>query len=246
MKKNYTLFLVAIFTLAFQQITAQEIWTGPVITFEKADGADWTLEENQDRITDSVWITRTNNKGIFNIAKEEEYQGDGDQNFGPSPVGTEWAFGTTGDGIENLSFMTWVQATVDDGLANPPTLVGQDMVVHLTVEDIYIDIKFLSWANGGQGGMGGFSYERATNDISDVGDIVKGNATLSVFPNPARGELFIKDLQLAQNIEIFNLLGESVYLNNIDSSDPINTNAFPAGTYIVRSEDGRTATLVVE
>ena len=38
------------------------------ITFTKADGADPALAENQDRITDNVWITRGNGGGqIFNI-----------------------------------------------------------------------------------------------------------------------------------------------------------------------------------
>ena len=35
------------------------------ITFEKENYADWTLAENQDRITDNVWITRKNNQSIF-------------------------------------------------------------------------------------------------------------------------------------------------------------------------------------
>ena len=36
-------------------------------TFTKTDYADWTLEGNQDRITDNVWITRQNNRGLYNI-----------------------------------------------------------------------------------------------------------------------------------------------------------------------------------
>ena len=41
---------------------------GDTVTFTKADSADWTLPENQDRITDNVWITRKHNQSIFNIA----------------------------------------------------------------------------------------------------------------------------------------------------------------------------------
>ena len=54
MKKTYALLLAL---LAFNAYS-QTFWTGPKITFTKADDADWTLEENQDRITDNVWITR--------------------------------------------------------------------------------------------------------------------------------------------------------------------------------------------
>ena len=44
-------------------------------------------------------------------------------------------------------------------------IAGVDAVVHLITEDIYIDIRFLSWTTGnGQGGTGGggFSYMRST------------------------------------------------------------------------------------
>ena len=41
----------------------------------------------------------------------------------------------------------------------PPCQVGNDMVLHLITDDIYIDIKYLSWTQNGQGG--GFSYQRS-------------------------------------------------------------------------------------
>ena len=52
--------------------------------------ADWTMEANQDRITDNVWLTRANTRGIFNIKTESNYTDN------MSPADTEWAFGTTG------------------------------------------------------------------------------------------------------------------------------------------------------
>ncbi|MFD0861761.1 hypothetical protein ACFQ1M_06050 [Sungkyunkwania multivorans] len=42
------------------------IWTGPEMTFTKAANADWTLPENQDRISDSVTFTRQDNRQIYN------------------------------------------------------------------------------------------------------------------------------------------------------------------------------------
>ncbi len=49
---------------------AQTVWTGPTITFTRPNNVDWNQPENQDRITDTVWITRKNTQGIFNIAQE--------------------------------------------------------------------------------------------------------------------------------------------------------------------------------
>lgn len=40
-----------------------EIWTGTNTTFTKESGADPSLEANQDRISDNVWITRGNEGG---------------------------------------------------------------------------------------------------------------------------------------------------------------------------------------
>lgn len=65
MKHIYTLFLFAF--LGFNSsIIAQTIWTGDDLTFDKAGDADWTLEENQDRITDNVWLTRQNSSAVYN------------------------------------------------------------------------------------------------------------------------------------------------------------------------------------
>jgi len=129
------------------------IWSGAPITFSKASNADHTLEANQDRITDDIWITRANNMGIFNIKAETAYTKT------VSPAGTEWAFGTTAN-IASLNFQVWAAAVN----FNPRNgMVGQDMVVRLISENIFIDIRFLNWVDGmSGGGGGGFSYTRST------------------------------------------------------------------------------------
>ena len=71
---------------------------GESVTFTKEDYADHTLEENQDRITDNVWITRGNDHPLFNIAAEENYEAATlFTNAVGSPENTEWAFGRTED-----------------------------------------------------------------------------------------------------------------------------------------------------
>jgi len=131
------------------------IWTGPKTTFSKSAFADPTDPANQDRITDNVWITRANVAGIYNAKTETNYQ------FFHSPADTEWAFGTTAD-IGSLTFADW-QTWID---SNPPSLPGQDAVLHLISDDIYLDIKFLSWGKGSTAG-GSFSYERSTSPVPE-------------------------------------------------------------------------------
>ncbi|MFP4484933.1 MAG: hypothetical protein ACLFO1_08785 [Spirochaetaceae bacterium] len=124
------------------------IWRGERIVFTKEDGADQTLSENQDRITDNVWITRRNDGGqIFNIQERDEPLA------AVSPIGTRWAIGTTDD-IENLDFKPFRPA-----VGSPKEVPGKDVVLHLVEEDIYVDVRFLSWS---QEKRGGFSYERTT------------------------------------------------------------------------------------
>lgn len=124
-----------------------EIWEGADITFTKEEGSDPTTAANQDRITDNVWITRGNDGGqIFNIKQED------DSTKSTSPTDTEWARGTTAD-VASLSFADF-RTTI-----TPKEVVGENLVVHLITDDIYIDIKFSSWS---QGKTGGFAYTRST------------------------------------------------------------------------------------
>lgn len=128
--------------------TGPTLWTGAATTFNKPDGSNPNLEENQDRITENVWITRENTGGqIFNIA----IYNSADKT--ESPVGTEWAIGTLEE-LDNLTFDYFRNA-----ISRPKTVVGKNLVLHLIEDDIYIYVKFTSWS---QGKRGGFSYERST------------------------------------------------------------------------------------
>jgi len=124
------------------------IYTGDNLTFSKAEESDPSLESNQDRITDNVWITRANDGGqIFNIKSENS----SDKN--KSPAGTEWAIGKIDD-IANLEFKSF-----RDAVDKPKDVVGKDLVMHLVEADEYLQVKFTFWS---QSKSGGFSYERAT------------------------------------------------------------------------------------
>jgi hypothetical protein len=133
-----------------RQCPAQELWTGPKIIYSQAANTDISLPENQDRITDNVWLTRDVSRGLFNIKTEMSFV-----NF-VSPADTEWSLGTTAD-YDTLPYEDWQSAIG----SNPPGSVGEDMVMHLITDDIYLDIKFLTWGERPSAG-GFFSYERST------------------------------------------------------------------------------------
>lgn len=126
------------------------IWDGPAFSFTKANGADPLLEANQDRISESVWLTRANDGGQIYNAKSETTA-----NKSTSPAGTKWALGTT-DEIESLTFSNFRTAVGD-----PKGVVGKDLVLYLEAEDVYLSVKFTSW-NVGKTNGGGFAYSRST------------------------------------------------------------------------------------
>ena len=126
---------------------ATGIIIGEEVIFTKDDYAEWTLEQNQDRITSDVWISRANNQGIFNIYSESSFSG------GVSPEGTQWAYGKTVD-LTPGDYTNWRSAVG----SYPPGMVGNVISMHAIEEDRYFDIEFTSWTNNSSGG--GFSYTR--------------------------------------------------------------------------------------
>ncbi|MFL3027758.1 MAG: hypothetical protein ACJZ1O_05665 [Candidatus Neomarinimicrobiota bacterium] len=120
-------------------------------TFTKADSADWTLEDNQDRITDNVWITRKHNQSIFNIAQETGYSG----NSG-SPVGTLWS-DTSSAHAASDSYASFV--AMHGG--SPASIVNKTISLYLPQDGLYFDVTFSSYSGGNNGG-GGFSYSRTS------------------------------------------------------------------------------------
>lgn len=207
---------------------SETYWTGDLITFTKADYANCTLEENQDRITDRVWITRDTTQGIFNIAYTDSYQ---DQIIS-SPTGTKWAFGKTSDGIENLEFDYFLQ-TIG---YSPLDMLDEDMVLWLLTDEIYIDIKFTSWTSGWDEGGGGFSYTRATETSTGV---VNQEATLNritCYPNPASEYIYLKrvDHSVPVRFNLYDLTGRNVLSRMIEGNEPVPVNHLNKGLYFYR------------
>jgi hypothetical protein len=185
----------AIFTVGWPSppaASAQTVWSGFDVAFSKPEFVDPSLPENQDRITDNVWITRGTNRGLFNARVEGGYS------EGISPQNTEWATAlipaNAGEQIAasnwaDLTFDDWVNAYGGEGtMLLPSRLLNNNAVVHLIMEDVYLDLQFTTW--GGAGGA--FAYERAMgtimpppstgdyngNDVVDAADYVLWRETL--------------------------------------------------------------------
>lgn len=192
------------------------------MTFSKAANADWTQPANQDRITSNVWITRAGNEGIFNIKTENSYSNS-------SPDDTEWAVGTTAN-LASLTFDTWKNT-----VGSPGSAVNVNMVLHLITDDVYIDIKFTSWAGGNGGGSGdsgggAFSYERSTNTISI--DEVTNEAPVSFYPNPANNEVQL-DITSSQLVKVYDLTGKELISTTVEPTNTLDISSLETGVYML-------------
>jgi hypothetical protein len=229
MKKLYTLIAVFGISLFSQSVSAQTTWSGAPMTFTKNINTDETQEANQDRITSNVWITRASRQGIFNAASENSYE-----DFA-SPKGTEWAFGNTSN-LGSLTFDSWE----DTHGSEPLDCIDQEMVLHLITDDIYIDIKFLTWSTGngmGGGSGGGFSYSRSTQNGASVKEAIS-YPEISVYPNPANNEIKLSGIYTSTEYSVFNILGSEVLKGHAVSNQGISIENLIPGVYFIKLEDG--------
>ena len=215
--------LLLIIILASNFVVAQSIWNGPTLTFTKADNANPTLEVNQDRITPNVWLTRGNNGGQLYNAKTES-----DSSKSTSPDDTRWAFGTTSS-LGSLTFSTF------RGTSKPRNAVGQNMVMHLVTDDIYIDIKITSWTSGNNSG-GGFSYERST-DQNSASIEVYDKPALRIYPNPSTSFLRVIGLDSDESYRIYSILGTEIQSGVISNDTEIDINVLKTGIYMLQLSD---------
>ena len=182
-----------------------------VVTFTKEDSADWTLPENQDRITDNVWITRKHNQSLFNIAQETGYSGGAG-----SPVGTLWAGTSTAD-AQDEDFVSFVE--MHGG--NPQSMINDTISLHLPESGKYFDVVLLSYSGGNSGG--GFSYSREEVFPTHLGtEIIEGRWILPMFEGDPGNTMyeFIDGLRYtyycAQDSGC-----DATYWNSLDTSDAL-------------------------
>ena len=213
--------------LASNFIVAQTTWDGPTMTFTKADNADPTLEANQDRITSNVWLTRGSKNVLFNIVSQTAAPNGGLN----SPQDTEWAEGTTAD-ISSLTFTDFKNAapTGSDGKRKVLQMVGRDYVLHLVTDNVYIDLKMLSWSRRAQGA--GFSYQRSTDPNLSIEDYDK--PVLSVYPNPSTSFLRVNGLNAAEPYRLYSILGVEIQSGIVSIDQEIDIDALQTGMYMLQ------------
>jgi hypothetical protein len=149
---------------------AQTVWSGLSLTFTNSGGAA-DLPQNQDRITEDVWITRNSfGMGLLNAATE--CMPSCTYSHNSSPQGTRWANGGMVENVgKTIAATNWQELTFTDWEDSYGNHVGgfillpnyRDAVLHLVgdaadpVDDIYLDLRFTGWPQR----TGGFSYMRA-------------------------------------------------------------------------------------
>lgn len=128
-----------------------------------------------DEIDTGVTLTRDNQRGLFNIELEPEW----DSNTDDSPKGTLW----NSDGWGNLLDLrtrtyTSFQSALDNRVGN--NILASELVMYDVANDKYYKFDFSSW---GQSNAGGFSYTRSL--ITDPNyfkkeDYATGNTAIDV------------------------------------------------------------------
>jgi hypothetical protein len=197
--------LTVCLTILSPLASAQTVWSGLTFNFTKAANGDASLPENQDRITNDVWITRNSfGMGLLNASSECDALLGCTYTHNSSPADTEWANAAmpansdqtiAATNWQNLAFTNWEGSygNIVGRVILTPTY--RDAVVHLISDDIYLDLRFTDW---GQLGAGGFSYLRSTpsstptstgdynhNGVVDAADYVMWRNTLGQSASPA-------------------------------------------------------------
>ena len=213
---KYIFFLIVPF-LCF----SQTVWDGETITFSKANNADFTQEQHQDRITADVWLTRSNNGGaLINYNQESSYS------KGTSPLGTFWAIGSSSD--SNLQFNNFRDFDGDTNNSPPEDI---NLVLKITngttteSDDIHIDIMFTFWQYGRTSG-GGFTYTRSTDPNLSTGYLK--NTDIFLYPNPTTGLVRVNQDIISQ-ILVYDLTGKQLLDSNLSSVD---LSTFKNGVYL--------------
>lgn len=215
---KYVFFLIVPF-LCF----SQTVWDGEMITFSKANNADFTKEQHQDRITADVWLTRSNSgRALINYNQESSYS------RGTSPLGTLWAIGSSSD--SNLEFNNFRDFDGDTSNSPPEDI---NLVLKITngttteSDDIHIDIMFTFWQSGRTSG-GGFTYTRSTDPNLSTGYLK--NTDILLYPNPTTG-LVRANQDIISQIRVYDLTGKQLTKSE-DSS--VNLSAFKNGVYLLQ------------
>lgn len=181
-------------------------------TFTKNANTDPSLKENQDRISDKVWLTRGNQYGIYNAYDQTSAKNQ-------PTSGIELALGNFEE-LSQLNFETISQW----GKKFKGNWLNKNLVLKLTETNEYYSFIMTSWEK-----RGGFSYTRSSTALS----ITDNSNTLTVYPNPTTSILIIEG-NIEYQIKVYDLLGNKVLETQGNS---INMEHLSTATYIVKVTD---------
>ena len=181
-------------------------------TFTKSANTDPSLKENQDRISDKVWLTRGNQYGIYNAYDQTSAKNQ-------PTSGIELALGNFEE-LSQLNFETISQW----GKKFKGNWLNKNLVLKLTETNEYYSFIMTSWEK-----RGGFSYTRSSTALS----INDNSNTLTVYPNPTTSILIIEG-NIEYQIKVYDLLGNKVLETQGNS---INMEHLSTATYIVKATD---------
>ena len=181
-------------------------------TFTKNANTDPSLKENQDRISDKVWLTRGNQYGIYNAYDQTSAKNQ-------PTSGIELALGNFEE-LSQLNFETISQW----GKKFKGNWLNKNLVLKLTETNEYYSFIMTSWEK-----RGGFSYTRSSTALS----ITDNSNTLTIYPNPTTSILIIEG-NIEYQIKVYDLLGNKVLETQGNS---INMEHLSTATYIVKVTD---------
>jgi glucose/arabinose dehydrogenase len=232
--KSVAYYVLASFVLLTLALSGRAaiVWTGPLITYTQPS-PDPTQPANQDPLTPEVSLTRAVSSGMFNGVTETSYTRN------VSPADTEWAVGSLAD-YATLTYTSWEQAGGGNPVLNLP---GQQLVVHLISDDIYLSLEFTQL--GGHF-AGGFSYIRSTPALPPPAITIDSPTNGTSFTSPANVTISATAQDSNGNITNVSFFDSSAFLgaaNNAPYTITVNlTPATHALTAVLMDDAGLSAT----
>ena len=129
----------------------------------------------------------------------------------------------------NLTTGTAAEALIFHCQASPIVKISNDIItIPLVVP--YVDLE-----NGNPDNQTEFLYisglEVNINSIVDVKENIKNKLDLLVYPNPVAEKVFVAS---NAKVELYDVNGKLVYVDNSDNHKTIDMNSYPCGVYVVK------------
>jgi hypothetical protein len=188
--------------------------------FTKNPNTDSSLPENQDRISATVWLTRGNQRGIYNAYDQSSAKNQ-------PTSGIKLALGNT----ENISTLNFETISKWGKKFNEIHGVwfNENLVLYLTETNQYYDFMMTSWKTNGS-----FSYTRSSTALS----ITDYSNTITICPNPTSSIIIIE--QDFTTAKVYDISGRELLKS---TSKTIDLSELPSNIYLLRLYDSNNGVL---